>query len=70
LRGKAYNLTKEDVEKRIQGVSPEEMRKYYVVVNGKNILLSIVLEMDRLEFTAMGAYNIPRRLSFEQGRVE
>jgi len=74
LRGKPYNLTKEDVERRMRGVSPEVIRKHYVVINGKKYppkqVLNILLGIDRLDFTAMDARNILRRLGFELGRIE
>jgi len=71
LKGKAYNLTKQDVVKKMQGISPEEIRKYYIVVNGKKYppkqVLGELLRLGRVEFTTMDASNVLRRLDFKLG---
>jgi len=69
LKGKAYDLTKEKVEEKMQKVPPEVIRQYYVIVNGKKYppkqVISKVLGLGRVEFTTMDAVNILRRLGFE-----
>jgi len=73
LRGKAHTLTKRDVEDKMQGRDPEVIRKYYVVVNGKNYppkqVLEEMLKLGRVEFTTMDATNVLRRLDFELGQL-
>jgi len=73
LRRKAYNLTKQEVEKKMQRVVPEEIHKYYVVVNNKKYppkqILAEVLGLSRVEFTTMDASNILQRLDFKLGRL-
>lgn len=73
LRGKAYELTKEEIERKMQNVSPEVIRQYYVVVNDEKFppkqVLGEVLDLGRVEFTTMDAINILRRLTFEYGRI-
>jgi len=73
LRGKAYNLTKEEVEKRMHGIPSEEIRKYYIVVNGMKYppkqVVGKLLELGRVEFTTMDATNILRRLGFGLGQL-
>ena len=73
LKGKAYDLTKEEVEEKMQEVLPEVIRQYYVIVNGKKYppkqVISKVLGLGRVEFTTMDAVNILHRLGFEIGQL-
>jgi len=73
LRRKAYNLTKQEVEKKMQKVVPEEIRKHYVIVNNKKYppkqILAEVLGLSRIEFTTMDASNILQRLGFKRGQL-
>ena len=69
LRGNICNLTRQDVEKTMNGVSPEQIKKYYVEVNGEKYppkqVLAKCLGLGRVEFTTMDASNILRRLGFK-----
>lgn len=73
LKGKAYELNKKEIEKRMEKISPEVIRKYYIVINGKKYppkqVISEVLQLGRVEFTTMDAVNILRRLGFEIGHI-
>lgn len=73
LRRKAYNLTKQEVEKKMQKVMPEEIRKHYIIVNNKKYppkqILAEVLGLSRIEFTTMDASNILQRLDFKRGQL-
>ena len=73
LRGKAYDLAKVEVEEKMEGITPEVIHKYYVVVNGKNYppkqVLGEILRLSRVEFTTMDATNVLRRLFFELGQL-
>jgi hypothetical protein len=66
---KEYRLEREDVEKRMRGILPEPIAKYYIVVRGRNYppkqVLSIVSKIDRIELTTMGAHEILKRLGFD-----
>jgi len=69
LRGNDYILTKQDVEKVMNGVPPEPIRQYYIVVNGDKYppkqVLAKSLGLGRVEFTTMDASSILRRLGFK-----
>jgi len=69
LRGNIYNLTRQDVEKAMNGVPPEQIIKYYVEVNSEKYppkqVLAKSLGLGRVEFTTMDASNILRRLDFK-----
>lgn len=74
LNGKAYELTREDVEREMSAVQPEAPRKYCVVINGKKYppkqVMAKALSLGRIEFTTMAAGNILRRLGFKLQRME
>lgn len=73
LKRKAYEKSKEEVERIMSGVQPEVIWKYYVEINGVKYppkqILSIVLKLGRVEFTTMDAANILRRLGFKIERI-
>ncbi|MFB0562926.1 MAG: hypothetical protein ACETWM_17145 [Candidatus Lokiarchaeia archaeon] len=73
LRGNIYNLTRQDVEKAMNGVSPEQINKYYIEVNGEKYppkqVLAESLGLGRVEFTTMDASNIFRRLGFKLNMI-
>jgi hypothetical protein len=68
LKRNRYSLTKEQVEKVMEEVSPEEVREHGVEINGivfpVKQVLSISLGLPRLDFTSMDARNILSRLGF------
>lgn len=69
LRGNDYNLTRQNVEKAMKGVPPEQINKYYVEVNSEKYppkqVLAESLGLGRVEFTTMDASSILRRLDFK-----
>jgi hypothetical protein len=73
LNGKAYELTREDIEHDMAGVPPEITRQYFVVIGGKKYppkqVLAKVLNLGRVEFTTMAASNILQRLGFRLQRI-
>jgi len=73
LRGKVYNLTREEVEAKMEKIEPELARKYIIIVNGKEYppkqVLAETLGLGRVEFTTMDAANILRRLGFRLEQV-
>ncbi len=64
-----YSLTKEQVEKVMKGVSPEEIREHCVEIGGVLFpvkqVLSVALRLQKLDFTSMDARNILSRIGFE-----
>jgi len=69
LRGKAYDLTREDVEQAMRGIQPEAARLYFFNIKGKKFppkqILSVSLNLARIEFTTADATNLLKRLGFE-----
>lgn len=72
LNGRAYEKTREDIERAMSAIQPEIIRQYYMVVNGKKYppkqVLAITLGLGRVEFTTMAASNILQRLGFKMQR--
>ena len=73
LKGKVYNLTREEVEAKMEKIEPELARTYIIIVNGKEYppkqVLAETLGLGRVEFTTMDATNILRRLGFRLEQV-
>lgn len=73
LRGNIYSLMKQDVEKAMKGVLPEQISKYYVEVNSEKYppkqVLAESLGLGKVEFTTMDASSILRRLGFRLYRL-
>jgi len=69
LRGKSYEITKEDIIKAVEGIEPRPIRKYYVEINGEHYpirqVLSVALNIPPASFTTMDAYRILANLGFE-----
>lgn len=69
LRGNDYKITRRDVEKSMEGVLPDPIRQYFVIVNGEKYppkqVLAESLGLGRVEFTTMDASSILRRLGFK-----
>jgi len=77
IRGKVYNITREDVINAVKDVEPEPIigkRKYYVEINGRQYpikqVISLVTGLPRIAFTAMDAYRILTKLGFEIKEVK
>ncbi len=71
LKGKAYDITRQDIETKLRAVSPEVggKVKYFVEIRGKQFpvkqVLSQVLNIPRAGFTSQDVYGILQRLGFE-----
>jgi 5-methylcytosine-specific restriction enzyme B len=69
LRGKTYELSKEEVEYTMKGKEPWSIRTYSVEVNGLKYppkqVISIVLKLGPVEFTTMDAVNVLKRIGFK-----
>jgi len=73
LRGRVFKLTRRDVEEAVKkakesGVSPKNIRKYYVFVGGTawpiKQVLSIATGIPVIEFPARTAYKVLKALCF------
>jgi len=73
IRGKVYDITREDVINAVKGISPESPKKYYVEINGKSYpikqVIALVTRLPRIAFTAMDAYRVLTKLGFEVREV-
>lgn len=77
VRGKIYDITREDIIKAVEAVDPEPLigkRKYYVEINDKQYpikqVVGLVLNLPRIAFTAMDAYRILIKLGFEVKEIK
>ncbi len=72
IRGRTYDISKEDVESVLESIEPEPFKgraKYYIEYNGKKYpikqVIASVTGLPRVGFTAMDAYRILIKLGFE-----
>ena len=72
IRGRTFNISREDVERALEKLDPEPLRgraKYYIDYRGKRYpikqVISAVTGMPRVAFTAMHAYRVLSELGFE-----
>lgn len=72
VKGKTFEVTREEVERALEGLKPEPLRgraKYYVEHKGKRYPIKQVVEavtgLSRLDFTAALALRVLRELGFE-----
>ena len=69
VRGKLYDTTKKEVEKKLFNVEPEIGRKYFVEIRGSYYPIKQVVgeafSLPRAEFITQEAYRILRNLGFK-----
>jgi hypothetical protein len=74
LKGRQCQLSKEDIEKAMNGLEPAKGRHYFVVVNGQRYPAEQVLyvsvksqctDLPQLDVSSSGAANILSQISFE-----
>ena len=72
IRGRTFNISREDVERVLEKLDPEPLRgraKYYIEYKGKcypiKQVVSAITGLPRVAFTAMHAYRILTALGFE-----
>jgi hypothetical protein len=72
IRGRIFNVSREDVERVLEKLDPEPLRgraKYYIEYRGRRYpikqVVSAVTGLPRVAFTAMHAYRILTALGFE-----
>jgi hypothetical protein len=72
IRGRTFNISREDVERVLEKLDPEPLRgraKYYIEYRGRRYpikqVISAVTGLPRVAFTAMHAYRILTALGFE-----
>jgi len=74
LGGQDYTLTKEDVQDRLKHVEPEDVRKHYVVVEGRRFpvkqALAVAVGRPVTDFISTDAIRILSNLGLEVGNVK
>ena len=69
LAGRRHNLTREQVEEKMDKVEPELGRQHFVKLKGREYpvkqVLATMLPLSRLDFTTQQARRILARLGFE-----
>jgi hypothetical protein len=72
IRGKIYELKKEEIHKKLKGVNPQPIREYYIEVENIQYpikqVLATVTGLPPIGFTSKYAYDILTRLGFEVKR--
>jgi hypothetical protein len=73
LGGRNYNLSKEDVQDRLKHVAPEDVRKHFVVVEGRRFpvkqALAAAIARPVTDFITTDAVRIFSNLGFEVGNT-
>lgn len=63
--GQSFSISREEIERRLKGVQPEQIRQYCVTVNGKDYPVKQALEVSagllRSGFTTQDAIRILRK---------
>ncbi len=63
--GKAFSISREEIERKLKGVQPEPIRQYYVTVNGRDYPVKQAVEVSagllRSGFTTQDAIRILRK---------
>jgi hypothetical protein len=74
LGGQNYNLNKEDVEDRLKHVAPADIRKHYVLVEGRRYpvkqALGAAIDRPVTDFISTDAIRILSNLGFEVGSIK
>ena len=69
IRGNVYNITKEQIKKAMEGVEPDDGRKYFVNIQGKKYpikqVIAKTLGIPAMAFTTQDAWNILERLKYK-----
>ena len=69
LRGKTFELQRDDFLAAAKGMSPGRIQKYSVVVNGKSFpirqLVAAATAVPAIEITSQDAYRILQKFGFE-----
>lgn len=69
IRGRQFDLSREDIEASLKDIEPEGRSKYQVMINGKAYPIKQVLSratcLAPIGFTSQDAYRILSRLGYE-----
>ncbi|HKM79691.1 MAG TPA: hypothetical protein VJY15_01830 [Candidatus Acidoferrum sp.] len=63
--GQGFSISRDEIERKLKGVRPEQIRQYYVTVNGKDYPVKQALEISagllRSGFTTQDAIRVLRK---------
>ncbi len=66
--GKKFSISRDDIERKLKGVPPEQIRQYYVTIDGKDYPVKQALEaaagLLRSGFTTQDAIRVLRKFGF------
>lgn len=69
VKGKVFDINREQIERTVKGKQPKPIRKYYVEIEGIRFPIKQVIELvtglHLIDFTSMYANDILSRLGFE-----
>ncbi|MBZ5680238.1 MAG: hypothetical protein LAO24_09050 [Acidobacteriia bacterium] len=69
LRGRTFDLRKEDIVSVARGMSPGRIQKYSVVLNGKSFpirqIVAAATTVPAIEITSQDAYRILQKFGFD-----
>lgn len=69
FKHRVYNLSVEEVEKKINKIPPEPGMKYFVIINRKRFpikqVVSITFKISPMEFSTVEAHRVLRQVGFE-----
>jgi len=69
IRGKIYELTQEDVLRKVANIEPQRIYEYYIEIGGRRYpikqVLALATALPPISFTSKDAYDILSRLGFE-----
>lgn len=71
--GSGFSLSREEIERKLKGACPEQIRQYYVIVNDEEFPVKQVLEASagllRSGFTTQDAIRVLRKFGFPMRKV-
>lgn len=69
LRGKTFDLDRNDIESAVRGRSPERIQKYAVSIGGKEWpikqVVRLATSLQSAEFTAHDAFRVLQKIGYE-----
>jgi 5-methylcytosine-specific restriction protein B len=69
IRGKEYQITREDIERSVEGIEPDVGRVYFVDIKGKEYpvkqVIGNALHLPMATFSTLEAYNFLTRLGYD-----
>lgn len=69
IRGEVYEINTSDVVKSMRNGDPEPIRRHFVKIDNREFpvkqVITQTIDIPKISFTSMDAYNILRKLGFK-----